>query len=120
VNAYGMLEESNVISPGLALREMRWRAGAKPLTAEKIVAALKDELDHAGPAMFQSHVSELAGELASRLCERTGGRLSRVFFCSSGSESIEAAIKFVRAYTGRSGLLYAQGAFYGLTCGTLP
>jgi len=45
----------------------------------KIVAALKQELDHAGPAMLQSHVSELAAELASRLCERAGGRLSRAF-----------------------------------------
>src|SRR6516225_8348032 len=52
----------------------------------KIVAAVKDELDRAGPAMLQSQASELAGELASRLCERAGGRLSRVFFCSSGSE----------------------------------
>jgi ornithine--oxo-acid transaminase len=85
----------------------------------KIVAALKDELDQTGPAMLQSHVSELAGKLASHLCERAGGRLSRVFFCSSGSEGVEAAIKFARAYTGRSGLLYALGAFHGLTCGAL-
>lgn len=85
----------------------------------KIVAALKQELDHAGPAMLQSHVSELAAELASRLCERAGGRLSRAFFCSTGSEGVEAAIKFARAYTRRSGLLYAQGAFHGLTCGAL-
>jgi len=63
-----------------------------------IVAALKDELDRSGPAMLQSHVSDLAGELAERLCVRAGGHLSKVFFVSSGSEGIEGVIKFARAY----------------------
>src|SRR5208282_1006022 len=39
--------------------------------------------------------------------------------CSSGSEGVEAAIKFARAHTRRNGLLYAKGAFHGLTCGAL-
>ena len=84
-----------------------------------IVAALTDELARSGPAMLQSHVPELAGELAEQLCDRAGGRLSKVFFCSSGSEGVETVIKFSRAHTGRSGMLYAQGAFHGLTCGAL-
>ncbi len=84
-----------------------------------IIAALKDELDRCGPAMLQSHVPELAGELARRLCGHAKGRLQKVFFCSSGSEGVEAAIKFSRAHTGRSGLLSAGGAFHGLTCGAL-
>jgi 4-aminobutyrate aminotransferase-like enzyme len=33
-----------------------------------IVQALKDELDKSGPAMLQSHVPQIAGELAKRLC----------------------------------------------------
>ena len=85
----------------------------------EIIAAIKEELDRSGPAMLQSHIPELAGELARRLCERAGGRLSKVFFCSSGSEGIESAIKFARAKTGRTGLLYNDGAFHGLTCGAL-
>jgi ornithine--oxo-acid transaminase len=84
-----------------------------------VVAALKEELDRNGPAMLQSHVPELAGELAERLCSTAGGRLKKVFFCSSGSEGVEAAIKFSRARTGRNGLIYASGAFHGLTCGAL-
>jgi ornithine--oxo-acid transaminase len=84
-----------------------------------IAAAVRDELDACGPAMLQSHVPELAGELAMRLAARAGGRLRRVFFCSSGSEAVEAAIKFSRAHTRREGLLYADGAFHGLTCGAL-
>jgi len=85
----------------------------------EIIAALKDELDQHGPAMLQSHVSGLAGELASRLCALAGGRLQKVFFCSSGSEGVEAAIKFARAHTRRDGILYNDGAFHGLTCGAL-
>jgi ornithine--oxo-acid transaminase len=84
-----------------------------------IIAALKDELDRRGPAMLQSHVPERAGELASRLCSLAGGNLAKAFFCSSGSEGIEAAIKFAKAHTKRSGLLYVEGAFHGLTCGAL-
>ena len=84
-----------------------------------VVAAIGEELERCGPAMIQSHAPELAGELAARLCNRAGGYLTKVFFGSSGSEGIEAAIKFARAHTGRPGLLYAQGAFHGLTCGAL-
>ena len=85
----------------------------------RVVAALKDELDKAGPAMLQNHVADLAGRLAERLCTLAGGRLTKAFFASSGSEGIEAAIKFARAYTGRPGILCAAGGFHGLTCGAL-
>ena len=84
-----------------------------------VLAAVTDELQKCGAVMLQSHVPELAGELAERLCDRAGGRLAKVFFASSGSEGIEAAIKFSRAHTGRTGLLYADRAFHGLTCGAL-
>ncbi|MBV9087579.1 MAG: aspartate aminotransferase family protein [Acidobacteriaceae bacterium] len=84
-----------------------------------VVSALEAELRRDGPAMVQSHVPELAGELAARLCTLAGGQISKVFFCSSGSEGVEAAIKFARARTRRSGLLYADGAFHGLTTGAL-
>jgi ornithine--oxo-acid transaminase len=85
----------------------------------RLVAALKAELDRAGPAMLQSHVSNLAGQLAEKLCARAGGRLSKVFFACSGSEGVETVIKFARAHTKRSGILYAANGFYGLTCGAL-
>jgi ornithine--oxo-acid transaminase len=84
-----------------------------------VIDAIKDELDRHGPAMLQSHVPRLAGELADKLCWRAGGRVKKVFFCSSGSEGVEAAIKFSRVHTRRNGLLYVEGAFHGLTCGAL-
>jgi len=85
----------------------------------RIVAALIDELGRSGPNMLQSHVPEMAGELAEKLCARAGGGLTKVFFNSSGSEGVETAIKFARAKTRRNGLLYAEDAFHGLTCGAL-
>lgn len=84
-----------------------------------IVRAVRDELDKCGPVMLQSNVSELAGQLAQRLCKLASGDLTRVFFANSGSEGVETAIKFARAYTGRNGLLACDGAFHGLTCGAL-
>src|SRR5438270_4618181 len=84
-----------------------------------VIAALREELEREGAEMVQTHVAESAGELAEKLCHRAGGRLTKVFFGSSGSEGVEAAIKFSHAHTGRPGLLYANGAFHGLTCGAL-
>jgi ornithine--oxo-acid transaminase len=84
-----------------------------------IVEALKQELDRYGPAMLQSHVPAIAGELASRLCELAGGGLNKVYFGSSGSEGVEASIKFARATTGRSTIVFAQHSFHGLTAGAL-
>jgi ornithine--oxo-acid transaminase len=84
-----------------------------------VIAALSEELESCGPAMIQTHVAEPAGELGEKLCRRAGGKLAKTFFASSGSEGIEAAIKLARAHTRRNGLLYANGAFHGLTCGAL-
>jgi ornithine--oxo-acid transaminase len=84
-----------------------------------IIEALKQELDKCGPAMLQSHVPAIAGELAERLCRLAGGDLKKVYFGSSGSEGVEEAIKFARATTGRATIVYAQHSFHGLTAGAL-
>ncbi len=84
-----------------------------------IVDALKAELDKSGPAMLQSHVPEIAGHLAARLCHLAGGGLKKVYFGSSGSEGVEAAIKFARATTNRAGIVFAKSSFHGLTAGAL-
>jgi len=49
-----------------------------------VVRALERELKRCGPAMIQTHVADLAGELAEKLCRRAGGRLCRAFFAFSG------------------------------------
>jgi len=45
--------------------------------------------------------------------------LERVFFCNSGTEAVEAAIKFARISTGRPGIVAAMRAFHGRTFGSL-
>jgi ornithine--oxo-acid transaminase len=84
-----------------------------------VVSQLISELQSQSPAMVQSNVVKEAGTLARTLCENAGGKVSKVFFCSSGSEGVETVIKFARAHTGRTDLVYAAGAFHGLTCGAL-
>jgi acetylornithine/N-succinyldiaminopimelate aminotransferase len=56
-------------------------------------------------------------ELAERLSERFGG--ARAFFCNSGAEAIEAALKYARKATGRPGVVALEGSFHGRTAGAL-
>jgi len=84
-----------------------------------VIEALKDELSSLRPSMLQSHIPPLAAELAARLCTLAGGRIGKACFGSSGSEGVETAIKFARAFTGRDRVVAATGGFHGLTLGTL-
>jgi ornithine--oxo-acid transaminase len=83
-----------------------------------IRAALKSVLDADLPNLVQMDVSTLAGILAERLLALVP-HLDKVFFANSGAESVEAAIKFARAATGRPGIVYCSHAFHGLTYGAL-
>jgi len=80
--------------------------------------ALRQVLDSELPNLVQMDVSPLAGVLAERLLARVP-YLDKVFFANTGTECVEAAIKFARAATGRSGLAYCGHAFHGLTYGAL-
>jgi ornithine--oxo-acid transaminase len=81
-------------------------------------SALKSVLDADLPNLVQMDVSVLAGILAERLLAKAP-YLDKAFFCNSGSEAVEAAIKFSRMATGRSGIVYCDHAFHGLTNGSL-
>src|SRR5437764_5957249 len=83
-----------------------------------IRAALKSVLDADLPNLVQMDVSTLAGILAERLLALVP-HLDKVFFANSGSESVEAAMKFARAATGRPGIVFCNHAFHGLTYGAL-
>ena len=70
-----------------------------------------------------SHVSNfyahpVALELAEKLQEMTADKSARVFFCNSGAEANEAAIKIARLHRGRR-IVAATGAFHGRTMGAL-
>src|SRR5215831_12026384 len=79
---------------------------------------LKQVLDSDFPNLVQMDVSALAGVLAERLL-RYVPHLDKVFFANSGTESVESALKFARAATGRDGIVYCSHAFHGLTYGSL-
>jgi ornithine--oxo-acid transaminase len=81
-------------------------------------ATLKTVLDSELPNLVQMDVSTLAGILAERLLAYVP-YLDKVFFANSGAETVEAALKFSRAATGRPGIVYCDHAFHGLTYGAL-
>src|SRR5918998_1077430 len=55
--------------------------------------------------------------LADRLSARFGG--AQAFFCNSGAEAIEAALKYARKATGRPGIVALENSFHGRTFGAL-
>ena len=61
--------------------------------------------------------TEPATELALHLSERFGG--ARAFFCNSGAEAVEAALKHARKATGKPGVVALEGGFHGRTMGAL-
>jgi len=68
--------------------------------------------------LFETFPNDQRAALMEKLTALTPG-LQRVFFCNSGAEANEAAIKFARASTGRSGILAAMRGFHGRTLGAL-
>lgn len=84
----------------------------------KIAAAVQDQM---GKMAFSSRVLFNApqAQLAQKLAEIAPGDLQFAFFCNSGAEAAEAAIKFARITTGRSKLISAVGAYHGKTMGAL-
>jgi putrescine aminotransferase len=71
------------------------------------------------PNLVHNSLSPYPAVLAARLAEETGGELPRAFFCSSGSEAVEAALKLAQAATGRHKLVHCTDAYHGKSLGAL-
>jgi ornithine--oxo-acid transaminase len=84
-----------------------------------IQKAIRDVLDLDLPNMVQMDCSLLSGLLAEALTKRTPKHLDAVFFCNSGTEANEGALKFARAATQRPRVFSLGGAFHGLSLGSL-
>jgi acetylornithine/succinyldiaminopimelate/putrescine aminotransferase len=81
-------------------------------------SALHQVLDADLADLVQFDSPLLAGLLAEKLLARAP-HLERVYFGNSGTEAVEAALKFARYATGRPRIVYCDHAFHGLTTGSL-
>jgi ornithine--oxo-acid transaminase len=84
-----------------------------------IKKAIRDILDLDLPNLVQLDCSLLSGLLGEALLKKTPGHLEAVFFCNSGTEAIEGALKFARAATARAKIVSLKGSYHGLTYGSL-
>ncbi|MBS0195783.1 MAG: aspartate aminotransferase family protein [Planctomycetes bacterium] len=96
-----------------------WGVFALGRNHPKVKAMLKQYLDQEMPNLVRMNCSLLSGLVAEKLTSVTGAGLSRVFFTNSGTEAVEGALKFARAATNRSGVVYCDHSFHGLTLGSL-
>ncbi|NQU11531.1 aspartate aminotransferase family protein [bacterium] len=84
-----------------------------------VAQAIRDVLELDLANMVQMDCAFLAGVLAEALVKRCPPHLDAVFFCNSGTEAVEASLKFARAATGRSKFAYLDHGWHGLTLGSL-
>lgn len=84
----------------------------------KVVEAVKKQLDSlalSGKAFFNKQGADLAAKLA----EISPAGLEYTFYCNSGAEAVEGALKFAKGATGRSKIVSTLNSFHGKTLGAL-
>ena len=84
-----------------------------------VARAVHDALDLDLPNMVQMDCSLLSGLLGEALLGKMPAHLDAVFFCNSGTEAVEGALKFARAATGRPRIVSLKGSYHGLSYGAL-
>ncbi|GAP40390.1 aspartate aminotransferase family protein [Flexilinea flocculi] len=82
----------------------------------KIAAAIAAQAERliGLPEMFYN---DTRAELMDRLCNLTG--MESIFFCNSGTEAVEAALKFSKVITGRKEIVATVRGFHGRSMGSL-
>jgi ornithine--oxo-acid transaminase len=85
----------------------------------KIKSILKQLLDMDRPNLVRMDCGVLSGLAAQQLVRHVHDGLSRVFFTNSGTETVEAALKFARCATQRQDIIFCDHGFHGLTAGAL-
>ena len=84
-----------------------------------VISALQETLTLELPNLVQMDVSLLSGLLAEKILATTPENTNKMFFSNSGTEAVEAAIKFARYTTKRPGIVHCEHSFHGLTMGSL-
>ncbi len=81
--------------------------------------AIKDAIDMDLSNMVQLDCALLSGLMGEALAKKLGGRLDACFFCNSGTEANEGAVKFARMHTKRPRVIALTGDYHGLSYGSL-
>ncbi len=84
----------------------------------RVIAAVREQMERmalSGKTMF----NVVLGRAAKRLSELAPGDLQLSFWCNSGTEALEGAIKLARAATGRAKIVATHDAYHGKTLGAL-
>jgi acetylornithine/LysW-gamma-L-lysine aminotransferase len=84
----------------------------------RVVDAIKKQAE----TLITAHMSvynEARLNFMQKMSQIAPPGLTKMFFTNSGAESVEAALKFARKYTGRHGVIAMNGAYHGKTFGAL-
>ncbi len=84
----------------------------------KVVQAVVDQLQHM-PLSSKILLNKQMADLAEILAAITPGDLRYSFFCNSGTEAVEGALKLARIHTGKSKIISTQNSFHGKSLGAL-
>jgi LysW-gamma-L-lysine/LysW-L-ornithine aminotransferase len=85
---------------------------------DKVIKAIKDQAEKL-IACHMSVYNDTRLNFLHKLSSIAPEGLSKTFFSNSGAEAVEAALKFSRKYTGRTGIIAMSGAYHGKTFGAL-
>ena len=85
---------------------------------DRVVNAIKRQAE----TLITAHIStynDTRLRFMEKIASVTPPSLNKMFFANSGAESVEAALKFARKYSGRHGVIAMNGAYHGKTFGAL-
>ena len=83
----------------------------------KVAAAIAEQSTQL-VTLFETYYNDKRAAVMEKITALVPG-LDRVFFCNSGTEAVEAALKFARVSTGRKEVIAAMRGFHGRTMGAL-
>ncbi|WP_222918128.1 aspartate aminotransferase family protein [Natrinema sp. SYSU A 869] len=86
---------------------------------DAVVDAATEQLEEFVHGCSYVHPNEPVADLAERIAEVTPGDLQKSFFCNSGTEAVEGAVKLARKYTGSKEVIALEMGFHGRTLGSL-
>jgi len=83
----------------------------------KVISTIEKIKDR--PNILQASLNKLSAGLAHNLAMISPKGLRHVFFCNSGAEAVESALKLARVSTGKKVFVYCTNSFHGKTFGAL-